>query len=159
MIRERPDVAAKREECRMAVRALKEALAALESLPSDLISRINGTSLEFRKGSFPGPPDAIFSAYGLSTEAQYSESPKHNDAQKSLADRLHLCAAAAGVAESEPSMPHSRRTTSSSSSQFVVSSLLLFVRWLCRCSLCHCFRHAMLQWTCDLLTDMNLLRR
>lgn len=45
MIRERPDVAAKREECRMALRALKEALSALESLPADLISRINGGSL------------------------------------------------------------------------------------------------------------------
>lgn len=42
MIRERPDVAAKREECRMALRALKEALSALETLPADLISRING---------------------------------------------------------------------------------------------------------------------
>ena len=42
MIRERPDVASKRDECRMALRALKDAVAALESLPADLISRING---------------------------------------------------------------------------------------------------------------------
>jgi hypothetical protein len=42
MIRERPDVAAKRDECRLALRALKEAVSALESLPADLISRING---------------------------------------------------------------------------------------------------------------------
>ena len=40
-MRERSDVANKREECRMALRALKEALTALESLPADLISRIN----------------------------------------------------------------------------------------------------------------------
>lgn len=45
MIKERADVAAKRDECRTALRALKEALAALESLPSDLISRINGDNL------------------------------------------------------------------------------------------------------------------
>lgn len=44
MIRERPDVASKRDECRMALRALKDAVAALESLPADLISRINGGS-------------------------------------------------------------------------------------------------------------------
>ena len=45
MIRERPDVAAKRDECRMALRALKDAVSALESLPADLISRINGVPL------------------------------------------------------------------------------------------------------------------
>lgn len=45
MIRERPDVAAKREECRMALRALKEALSALETLPADLISRINAAGV------------------------------------------------------------------------------------------------------------------
>jgi dynamin 1-like protein len=45
MIRERPDVASKRDECRMALRALKDAVAALESLPADLISRINAAGV------------------------------------------------------------------------------------------------------------------
>lgn len=40
---EREDIAVKRAQCQQAVRVLREALAALESLPTNLMSRINAS--------------------------------------------------------------------------------------------------------------------
>jgi hypothetical protein len=98
MIRERPDVASKRDECRMALRALKDAVAALESLPADLISRINGAPAD--RGAPCGRPPLRIKSVGA------AQAPRHHHAQ---ALNQHFCTFT------------SRRLTSS---KFPVSQLL-----------------------------------
>jgi hypothetical protein len=132
MIRERPDVASKRDECRMALRALKDAVAALESLPADLISRINGApavdlGLAQRAGGLVAGPScglhlSARSRHPAITVSKISTAVSY--LKKFAADFGPVsCVTAAGVAESEaPVAP--RRTSSTNVSQFVVRCVL-----------------------------------
>ena len=59
LVREREDVAARRQECTAGLAALREALTALERLPANLMSRVRTVAVLLPRTSHTsGQPDA-----------------------------------------------------------------------------------------------------
>ncbi|KAK9803596.1 hypothetical protein WJX72_003244 [[Myrmecia] bisecta] len=105
MMTEREDIAAKRLQCQQALKALREALTTLESLPSTLMSRINAASsrqaIDDRQRSAPNDSESLQS-YASRAALQPARAPKPLQGAARMAVAAMACISHQASGELQP---------------------------------------------------------